>query len=115
MPFLGPVKMKREPKTMNEREFRWHEGKCGQHPDVCTCVTCCEARRRRAENLNRWTKNWWGRTNQTLESSGEGSPRGVTRRKRKQTSKRKKVFLALLLVACLVVAAAWNVYLHFTA
>ena len=34
---------------MNEREFRWYEGKHGVHPDACTCPLCCEKRERKEE------------------------------------------------------------------
>jgi len=34
---------------MDEREFRWYEGKHGQHPDACTCPVCCEKRERKEE------------------------------------------------------------------
>jgi len=34
---------------MNEREFRWYEGKHGVHPDACTCPVCCEKRERKEE------------------------------------------------------------------
>jgi ssDNA-binding Zn-finger/Zn-ribbon topoisomerase 1 len=34
---------------MNEREFRWYEGKHGEHPDACTCPVCCEKRRKKEE------------------------------------------------------------------
>jgi ribosomal protein L40E len=34
---------------MDEREFRWYEGKHGEHPDTCTCPVCCEKRERKQE------------------------------------------------------------------
>jgi len=34
---------------MNEREFRWYEGKHGVHPDACTCPVCCEKREKKEE------------------------------------------------------------------
>ena len=34
---------------MDEREFRWYEGKHGEHPDTCTCPVCCEKRERKRE------------------------------------------------------------------
>jgi ssDNA-binding Zn-finger/Zn-ribbon topoisomerase 1 len=34
---------------MNEREFRWYEGKHGQHPDACTCPVCGKKRERKEE------------------------------------------------------------------
>jgi hypothetical protein len=34
---------------MDEREFRWYEGKHGGHPDACTCPVCCEKRGKKKE------------------------------------------------------------------
>lgn len=32
---------------MDEREFKWYEGRHGEHPATCTCPTCCEKRRKK--------------------------------------------------------------------
>jgi hypothetical protein len=34
---------------MDERGFKWYEGKHGEHPDTCTCPVCCEKRRKKEE------------------------------------------------------------------
>jgi hypothetical protein len=34
---------------MNEREFRWYEGKHGEHPSACTCRACRDKRRKRED------------------------------------------------------------------
>jgi ssDNA-binding Zn-finger/Zn-ribbon topoisomerase 1 len=34
---------------MNEREFRWYEGKHGRHPDACTCPVCRKNREAKEE------------------------------------------------------------------